>query len=382
MTQFRTSLFAAALVAATAGDALAKPPSPVALERRIAESDLIVVGALKTQPVHCGDAYEVTVEEALKGSASGQIHVKSPYYFDGCIEYEGKPQPKSREAGAKRALFFCDAAKDGVRDTSAVVTLEPDDGMSATLWIGVFARYKASHGPEAVKTLVALDDERAGADRAVTVWIRGLASDNPILVEALLDRYRIVSGDDAARRECGSRFGDAVVRRAARDAAASPKELLVAVLAHAADKLPPHRSAALCRAAEAYERSPAEDRPLFDKAIAAARASARDGENDVRNAALWLLVAADTDDAVGALNDALLRNEPFERFSTTWGVELAHRLSKKSAARKDEVIAMFVALLDSRPDGHAWLMEALKKLTGLGLSDAATWKSWWAARKK
>src|SRR5262249_6096554 len=110
--------------------------------------------------------------------------------------------------------------------------------------------------------------------------------------------------------------------------------------------------------------------------------SSRDDDDDVRNAALWLVVAADTDDAGPALKDALSRRIPFDHYCTFWGVELSLRLAKKSAARPDEGTAMFGALLDSREDGRPWEMEALRKLTGLGLTDAATWKSWWAARKK
>jgi hypothetical protein len=384
MSRLRTVLAAAALVAAAAV-AVAKPAPPVALERRIAESDLIVVGKLKTQPVHCGDAYDVDIEEILKGLEvmPTALRVRSPYCFTGDVELPNQPQgpPKSREAGAKRAIFFCGAEKDGVRDTSDVVTLDPDDGMSATFWIGVVAKYKASFGPAAVKALVELDGVRTDADAGAALWIKGLASGNPLLVEALLDRYRIVAGGNPAKSAVAPQFGEALAQRAMRDAAASPVDLLEAVLARTADKLPPHRAQALCCAAEVLSRADAPERPFFNDVIGEARASLKDADADVRGAGLWLLVAAESRDVVAALTEALQRRDT-DAYWTGRAVELALGLAKKSAERRNEMTAMFVALLDQREDGQAWQMDALRKLTNQKFTDAAAWKTWWAARKK
>lgn len=375
---------AAAAVVASAPFAAASPPSPVPLERRIADSDVIFVGTLKSQPVHCGDAYDVTVEEMLKGASLtlAQIRVTAPWVYDGGVEFEGKPKPKAPEAGARRAIWFCDAAKDGVRGSIAVVTLDPDEGMPASFWIGIFAKYRASHGPEAIKALVALDDPRVGAEEGARLWIKGLASGNPILVEALLDRYEATfAGDPPQSGSVGGRFREDLVRRALRDAAAAPADLLAAVLAHTADKLPPHRSRAMGCAAEAYPRAAVADRPRFADAIAQARASLDDADTDIRRASLWLVVVTEDRDAVAALTDALTRRDA-EPYDYTLGRDLALSLAKTSDARKEEVTEMFVFLLDAREDGRTWQMDALRKLTGQTFTDAAAWKSWWKSRKK
>lgn len=381
MKFLRTTLAAAAFVAVSGSFAAATPPRPVALERRIAESDLIVVGKLKTQPVHCGDAYDVEVEETLKGVAPTEVRVRSPHYFNGDVVGPNQTQPKSLEAGARRALFFCGVEKEAARDTSNVVTLDPDDGMPATFWIGVYARHHATLGPAAVKALVDIDSVLTDETKASDLWIKGLASGNPILVEALLDRYRIVACGDPSRSAVASDFGDALVKRAQRDVAAAPTEILVAVLAHCADKLPPHRIQALACAAEAYGHAAAEDRPLFLEAIAAARASLRDLDAEVRSVSRWVLAATDNRDAVSALADALRRRDE-DKSQVARAVDLAVELAKKGGDRKNDVITLFIALLDERDDGRPWEMDALRKITNQKFTDAEAWKTWWAKQKK
>ena len=378
----RTALVSTVVVLIATSRASASPPPAVALERRIAEVKSIFVGSLRSQPVRCGDAYDVSVEETLKGDPPGLVvRVRAPYHFNGCIVRENDPPPKALEAGAKRALFFAADEKDGARDTWNVVTLDPDAGMSATFWIGVYASYRASFGPDAVRALVELDAPRRDAKSAAELWVKGLAGANPILVEALLDRFRIVAGGDPARSAVAPNFGDELVQRAQRDAAVAPKELLAAVLAHCGDALPPHQTQALACAAEAYGRAGPEERPLFEKAIAAARANARAGVNDVRDVAVWLLVAADDADAVAALVDLMRRKDQMS-YQRLQEVALAAQLAHRGGARRDEAVGAVVALVDEREEVRGLAMEALRKMTGEGFTDAPAWKHWWAARRK
>src|SRR5438128_560689 len=182
----RASLAALALAFAGRG-ADAMPPRPVPLEKRIADTPLIVVARLTTQPVHSGDPYDVEVEETLKGAATaGPLRVRAAWYWNGDVEMPNQPEPRAGEAGGKRVILFLQEEKDGARNASSAVRLDPDEGMPAWFWIGVFAKYKAAYGPAAIRALVQLDDPATDAKTAATLWVRGLSGENPLLVNALL----------------------------------------------------------------------------------------------------------------------------------------------------------------------------------------------------
>ncbi len=383
-------VLAAAIVALSAAAALASPAPPVPLEQRVADAKLIVVARLTTQPVHCGDEYEIAVEETLKGEVGAPVmRVRAPWSFTGCVVIPNQPPPKALEAGARRAIFFLGDERDGARDATQVVTLDPDEGMPAWFWIGVYPRFRASFGPEAVRTLVRMDDASTDASAAAELWMRGLESDNPLLVDALLERFQAVAGEAAPAGGSSGGFGGLLVQRARRDADAWPADdtrrssraqILDAVLARCGDPLPPLRECALRCAEVAWKAAGETDRAAFESAIAQARESSRSDDSGVRWASMRLLVTTADPAAMLAVVDALRRRDD-DRLALGHAVDLAVEMAGSRGAARNDVIGVLVQLLDDLPDGGGSWMDALRRITGEELDDPDQWRAWWASRK-
>jgi len=339
------------VVVLLASVASATPATPPTLEELVHDATRIVVARLKTCPESVGDIYEIEVEETLKGRApEPPVRIRAPDYFRGCCISRDAPPAPALEADADRALFFLD--DDGVR---RVMILEPEETVSAWFVGGHRGRY----APDAVRALVEI--EAADAEHAAALWVRGLRGQNPLLVDALLDRVT------ATVSRFGSEYGP--VERACRDLKAARQEILAAAIEH-------------CRSADVSARYRAfgcarwlkEEPALFEKAVAAARASPR-----AEDGSIGLLLAIDDPAAPKAVIDALRGTLYDGEIALLRPLALAEELIRLHPERKDDILAALVKLLDH---WEAPAVAGLQRITGEKLETAAEWKEWWEGHRR
>lgn len=347
MTLSRPALRVTAIVL-LASAAWATPATPPSLEALVRDATWIVVARLKTQPRHVDDLYEIEIEETLKGNAP-PVRVRAPDYFRGCCIPLNAPPAPALEAEARRVLLFLD--EDGVRQ---VVILDPEETVSA--WF--IGGHAASHMPGAVRALVEI--QAADARRAAELWVGGLRGQNPLLVDALLDRAT------AAVSRFGSEYGP--LDRARRDLNAAREEILAAAIEHCGS-----RSVSARYRAFGCALSLKEEPVLLEKALAAARAAPRANDGSIN-----LLLATDDPAAPKAVIDALGAGYDGE-LALIVPVALAEKLLIRHPECKDEVLSALVKLLDA---WEAPAVAGLKRITGEKLETAAEWKEWWAAHRR
>src|SRR5262249_54826417 len=146
--------------------------------------------------------------------------------------------PAALEHASERLIAYIDDAKDDRYEVRHIVKLDPDEGMTAWFMDGHSAKY----GVEAIKAFVDLDAETTDAKRGAELWVAGLAGNNPILVEALLDRCGAAT-EKAETTPDG--YGEECAARARRDFAADPAAIQAAALAHVTSTVPPTRERTL-----------------------------------------------------------------------------------------------------------------------------------------
>jgi len=356
------------------GTAFAKPAMPRALERKIDDADLVVVAKLRTKPAHPGDPFDVDVEETLKGKpAAGPLRVRATFFFIGCMPLpEGTPKPTAVEADADRVLLFLDAPTDGARQARDTIVLRPDDCASAIYGSG----RSALLAPDAVRALAAMQAPALSDEAFADQWEKGLAGENPLLVECLLVRALLA---DRAQEGAVELLGPTVGGRAV----AAWKTRRAKLLAATAELAASPDDGVAQRAVEAMfvvraTRAPAEA-PVFAKAVAAAATMRTRKSADLREIATRFLVAESDPAAIDFVVDAFA-NPQFHAWDLPPYVEAAGTLLKRRDARSDELVAALVKALDD-PESVARVSYALGRATGEKFTTADEWRAWLRARR-
>ena len=365
----RRALALAALVIVAPATASATAAVPRPLERTIEDADLVVVVKLRTKPAHPGDPFDADVEEVLRGTApKGPVRVRATSDLSGCVvPRQGTPQPlPAIEGRGDRVLLFLDAEKDGARDSRDPVVLA--DGEFSSSWI--YDRRPAALAVAAARALVAVDAE-PDPERAVAVWVKGLASENALLVTALLHRTAFTrAGGDDQSHELGPRLAP----RVRGQLAAGRAKLLPAVASLVKSPDDVVRRIAF-QAAQAFLpcRDDAE-RTSFDVFASAAKAAAR---FDLSRGDAVQYLAAARDPALARRVVAALKARPLgdDVHDLGW---LGREFFTAYPDREDEVLGELVALLDVN---EKFALAKLSSLTGKYLGNAEMWRAWWKERQ-